>query len=247
MSVAYVRFYAELNDRLPPAKRYVQFSHLFEGPCSVEQVLTREGVPAEEVDLVLVNGESARLSRPLKGGDRLSVYPVFESFDVRSVQNIRADPLRKPRFVLDVHLGKLSSLMRMLGLDVLYSNAYTDEEILTISHDEGRVVLSKDRALLQHKNLTRGYRVREKNPRRQIQEVLERFDLHESLAPFTRCLACNTPLGKVAKERVIDRLPPRVRETFEDFWRCTSCKRVFWRGSHYQRMNTVVLHLTRKS
>ncbi|MCK5571954.1 MAG: twitching motility protein PilT, partial [Bacteroidetes bacterium] len=230
MSVAYARFYAELNDRLPPAKRYVQFSHSFDDPCSVEQLLTREGVLVDEVDLVLVNGESARLSRVLKDGDRLSVYPVFESFDVRSVQNIRADPLRKPRFVLDVHLGKLASLMRMLGLDALYSNAYTDEEILAISRDEERAVLSRDRALLQHESLTRGYRVREKDPRRQVLEVLERFDLRESLAPLTRCLVCNTPLGKVAKEEVIDRLPPRVRETFEDFWQCMSCKRVFWRG-----------------
>jgi len=247
MPVAYARFYAELNDHLPAPKQYVRFARAFEDPCSVLQFIAGEGIPSGEVDLVLLNGVSADLPSVLHDGDQVSVYPVFETFDISTLQRIRSRPLRRPRFVLDVHLGKLSSLMRMLGIDTLYSNAYTDEEILTISQAEGRVVLSKDRGLLRHEALTRGFHVREKDPRLQIREVLERFDLRECVAPFTRCMRCNTLLEQVTREEVVEQLPPRVRETFRDFWRCATCARIFWRGSHYERMKALVLHLTCKT
>ena len=247
MPVAYTRFYAELNDYLPAPKRYVRFPRDFDHPCTVREFIRGEGIPPAEVDLVLVNGLSTDLSQLVTNGDHVSVYPVFETFYIGALQRIRSRPLRRPRFVLDVHLGKLSSLMRMLGIDTLYSNSYTDEEILAISLDQGRTVLSKDRGLLRDETLTRGYHVREKHPQLQIREVVERFDLRESVAPFTRCLRCNTLLESVPKDEIVAQLPPRVRETFVDFWRCATCARLFWQGSHYERMTAFILHLTRRT
>jgi uncharacterized protein with PIN domain len=247
MPVAHARFYAELNDHLPAPCRHVQFPCVFDHPCSLREFIAGEGVPSDEVDLVLVNGVSADLSRLVRDGDRVSVYPVFETFEIGTLQKIRDRPLRRPRFVLDVHLGKLSSLMRMLGIDTLYSNSYTDEEIVAISLDQGRAVLSKDRGLLHHEALTRRYHVREKNPRLQLREVVDRFDLRESVAPFTRCMRCNTLLEKVPREEILERLPPRVRENHTEFWQCATCTRVFWQGTHYERMKAFVLHLTRKT
>jgi len=247
MPVAYTRFYAELNDYLSAPMRYVRYPLVFDPPSTVREFIGGEGVPPAEVDLVLINGLSAGFSQLVIDGDHVSVYPVFETFDIGTLQKIRSRPLRRPRFVLDVHLGKLSSLLRMLGIDTLYSNSYTDEEILAISLDQGRTVLSKDRGLLRHETLTRGYHVREKQPRLQIREVMEWFDLRECVAPFTRCLRCNTPLERVPKDEIDTQLPPRVRETFVDFWRCATCARLFWQGSHYERMRAFVLHLTRKT
>jgi len=200
-------------------------------------------LPEEEIDLLLVNGESVPLEQELPDGCMVSVYPVFESFDISSLLRVRQSPLRQPRFVLDVHLGKLASRLRLLGFDTLYRNDYTDTELLEIACQEGRVLLSKDRRLLQNEKLTRGYHVREKDAQLQTEEVVRRFDLAGMIKPFSRCLCCNTLLEQAAKETVRDRLPPRVKEAYDEFWRCPTCERVYWRGSHVEKMTGFVQRL----
>ncbi len=80
------------------------------------------------------------------------------------------------------------------------------------------------------------YYVRETDPERQVVEVLRRFDLIGALAPFRRCLRCNGLLAPVRKEEVADRLPPKTRQYYDEFQRCQACGRIYWPGSHYQRM-----------
>jgi uncharacterized protein with PIN domain len=70
--------------------------------------------------------------------------------------------------------------------------------------------------------------------------VVERFDLARSAAPFTRCLRCNDPLQAVPKEAVLERLPATTREHYQEFRQCPACARVYWAGSHYQRMQRLV-------
>jgi uncharacterized protein with PIN domain len=188
------------------------------------------------VDLILVNGRSVGFEHQVRDGDRISVYPIFESFDISPVQQVRERPLRAPRFVLDVHLGKLASYLRLLGFDVLYSPAYNDDELMSISLNEQRTLLSKDRQLIQHPSLTHAYLVRQNLPREQAVEVVERFDLYSLIHPFIRCLTCNTLLRRADKDDVAGRLPPRVREAFNEFYLCTFCDRVYWKGSHYEGM-----------
>jgi len=240
MPVACVRLYAELNDVLPPARRYVSFPYAFEGPCSVAQCLASQGVSSSQVDLVLLNGESVGFSAPLLDGARLSVYPVFESFDIGREQRLRPKPLREPRFVLDVHLGKLALHLRMLGFDALYRNNTGDDELAEAAVTGGRVLLSKDRRLLARPEITRGYAVRQKEPRLQLVEVVERFDLASAMAAFTRCLCCNVVLVPVPEEEIRDSLPPKVRESFHEFRRCRDCGRIYWKGSHYHRMTALI-------
>lgn len=231
-----LRFYAELNDHLPPEHRAKAVHLSTEEGVPVGRAIESAGVPLSEVDLVLVNGRSVSFEHPLHAGDRVSVYPVFESFDISPVQQVRERPLRAPRFVLDVHLGKLASYLRLLGFDVLYSSAYDDDELMSISLHERRALLSKDRRLIQHPSLTHAYLVRESQPRDQAVEIVKRFDLYSLIHPFIRCLACNTLLHRVEKEDVADRLPPRVREAFDEFYLCAYCDRVYWKGSHYLGM-----------
>jgi uncharacterized protein with PIN domain len=236
MPVAYVRVYAELNELLPPGIRYSSFPHIVEDPCSVAQCLESCGVPRSLVDLVLLNGESAGFAAPIREGDRLSVYPVFESFDIAREQRLRPKPLRMPRFVLDVHLGKLAVHLRMLGFDAIYRNDFGDDELSGAAAAEGRVLLSKDRRLLARPEVLRGYAVREKEPRLQLAEVGHRFDLCSCISPFTRCFRCNVVLESVGKDEVLNSLPPKVRQSFDEFRRCPDCGRIYWKGSHYQRM-----------
>jgi uncharacterized protein with PIN domain len=240
MNCSELRFYAELNDFLPPERRFASFACRFQVSGSVKDLIEAAGVPHTEVDLILANGESVDFSYLVRDGDRIAVYPVFESIDITPALRVRPRPLRQVRFVLDAHLGRLASYLRMLGFDALYRNDYRDEELVELSGRESRILLTRDRNLLKHRVIQYGYAVRETNPRRQAREVLERFDVFGSVAPFTRCLRCNDLLAEALKEAISDRLPPSTREHYEEFRLCRGCGRLYWAGSHYRRMERLI-------
>jgi uncharacterized protein len=240
-----IRFYAELNVHLPPGHRGGTFTLTVGDATLAGKLIESTGVPLSDVDLILVNGGSVSFEHEVHDGDRVAVYPVFESFDISPVLRVRGQPLRIPRFVLDVHLGKLASYLRLLGFDALYSTVYNDDELMNISLHEKRTLLSKDKALVEHPSLTHAYLVRANQGREQAVEIVERFDLHSLVHPFIRCLACNTLLRRAEKEDVAGRLPPKVREAFNEFFLCTYCNRVYWKGSHYEGMKAWIEQLRR--
>lgn len=233
---AWFRFYAELNDHLPVESRHQTLEKEFLVSGSVKDMIESLGVPHPEVELVLINGESADFSRTVRDGDRVSIYPVFESIDVRSELRVRPQPLRDLKFVLDVHLGRLAAYLRMLGFDTDYCNRASDPELVRIAAEQQRILLTRDRGLLLHSAVTRGYWLRQTDSRRQAAEVIHRFDLAGWVRPFTRCMACNGVLRPVSRDAVLERIPPRVAESQDRFLRCPDCDRVYWPGSHYRRM-----------
>ncbi|MFC1491933.1 Mut7-C RNAse domain-containing protein [Nitrospinota bacterium] len=241
-----IRVYEELNNYLPPDRRKVAFSATFDPETSMKEIVDTLGIPLSEVDLILANGDSVDLSHRPRDGNRISLYPVFESIDVSPLVKVRARPLRRIRFVLDVHLGRLATYLRMLGFDTLYRNDYEDEELVRLSVDEGRVLLTQDRGLLRRKEVVRGCLVREPNPRRQLENILARFDLHESIDPFGRCLRCNTLLKPAAKEEVRDHLPPETQKQYDEFWVCSGCGRIYWKGKHYEHMQRFIEEVSRR-
>jgi hypothetical protein len=244
MSIAYFRFYAELNDFLPPNRRQHEFDAPLDGSPAVKHVIESLGAPHPEVDLILVNGQAVDFNYHLRDGDRVSVYPVFESFDITPLNRLRPHPLRQPRFVLDGHLGRLATSLRLLGFDTLYDNDAEDEKLARLASDEKRILLTRDRGLLKRRLVTRGYCVRQDNPRCQIVEIIERFDLRNAAAPFTRCLRCNGLLEAVNKAEVFDQLQPDTRRFYDEFHHCTTCGQVYWKGSHYQRMLRLLKELS---
>lgn len=233
---ASVRFYAELNDHVAPGQRYRAVEREFFVPASVKDTIESFGVPHTEVELVVVNGESSDFSRLVQDGDRIAVYPVFEALDITTELRVRDLVLRETKFVLDVHLGRLAAYLRMLGFDAAYRNCASDPELVQVSVEQKRILLTRDRGLLKHSAVTHGYWLRETDSRRQAAEVVRRFDLMGSLRPFTRCMACNQPLYGAAMAEIHDRVPPRIAERRQEFRECRGCRRVYWQGSHYQRM-----------
>lgn len=233
---ASIRFYAELNDHLPPKLRYRTLETRFFVPGTAKDMIESLGVPHTEVELILINGESAGFDRLVRDGDRLAVYPMFESVDITPELRVRERPLRDPRFVLDVHLGKLAAYLRMLGFDCEYKNCAADPELVDIASRERRILLTRDRGLLKRSAVTRGYWLRETDGRRQAAEIVGRFDLARSFRPFTRCMACNGLLRAVSKSEVAALLPPRTAELYDEFLQCPGCGRVYWKGSHHRRM-----------
>ncbi len=237
---AHFRFYEELNDFLPPSKKKTIFPYEFEGNPSVKDAVEAIGVPHAEIDLILVNSKSVTFSYHLRDGDIISVYPVFESLDISPVTHLREKPLREPKFILDVHLGKLAKYLRMLGIDSLYENTYDDFEIVEIARAQKRTILTRDVTLLKMKAVTHGYWIRSCYPKEQAAEVVCRFDLHSNIRPFYRCLECNGIIGKTTRESVMDTLLPKTKRHYDEFFQCTSCKKVYWKGSHYHRMKQFI-------
>jgi uncharacterized protein with PIN domain/sulfur carrier protein ThiS len=234
------RFYEELNDFLPEKRRKRAFPVHFQGGDTVKALIESLGVPHTEVDLVLVNGQSVSFEKKVREGDRISVYPVFESLEIGSLTKVRPQPLRRSRFVLDVHLGRLAKLLRMLGFDSLYSNSYSDDTLARIARDQGRIILTRDRELLKRSIISHGYCLRSDQPLEQLVEVLKRFDLQERIVPFSRCLRCNSLLQSVDPQDLPDSVPAYVARTYRRFSACPDCGRVFWRGSHWQHMKGVL-------
>ncbi|MCD4696611.1 MAG: Mut7-C RNAse domain-containing protein, partial [Bacteroidales bacterium] len=143
---------------------------------------------------------------------------------------------RKTKFILDVHLGKLARYLRMLGFDTLYENNYPDPQIIDIAKKEKRIILTRDVGILKNSAVTHGYWVRSQNPREQLREVITRFDLSVNIKPLFRCMECNGIIEKVDKKEIIDQLKPKTKKYFNEFFRCTQCKKVYWEGSHYKKM-----------
>ncbi len=230
------RFYEELNDFLPAVRKKLSFPYIFSGNQSVKDAIESIGVPHIDVDLILVNGSPVDFSYKLSEGDNISVYPCFESLDIRGVSPLRPEPLRETRFLPDVHLGKLTKLLRLCGFDTLFDKDYSDREIIKISLSERRIILTRDRGLLKNKNVTHGYWIRSDKSDIQLEEVIKRFDLKNSVDTFSRCLECNSVLDTVVKEDVRDRLQPNTLLYYDRFKLCTGCNRLYWEGSHYERM-----------
>jgi uncharacterized protein len=226
------RFYAELNDFLAPNRRFRTFTADFAFGATVKDAVEALGVPHAEVDVILANDESVDFSYRMNDGDRISVYPVFESFDISSVTRLRPTPLRHTRFVVDANLGQLARYLRLLGFDAEYSQRLADWELVDISVAERRVLLTRDVGVLKHGALTHGYFVRARDARTQVVEVLARFDLFGSLAPLSRCAKCNGMLESIDKNQIAHRLKPSTRTHYDDFWVCKRCDTVYWRGAH---------------
>jgi uncharacterized protein len=235
-----VRLYAELNDFLPRESRGLTLRRPVRPHQTVKDVLEATGVPHTEVDLIVVNGEARDFGHRPASGDRIAAYPIFESLDIGSTARLRPVPLRDTRFVVDVNLGRLARLLRLLGLDVWWTSDADDETLVDVSLAERRILLTRDRGLLKRRVVTHGAFVHSDDPQAQTLEVIRRLDLGARLAPLTRCMRCNGELVAVSKEEVIDRLEPMTRRYYSDFVRCANCGRIYWAGSHHAKLLRLV-------
>ncbi|OBJ23458.1 hypothetical protein A5659_14675 [Mycobacterium sp. 1165196.3] len=241
-----VRAYAELNDFVAAPLRGHTVRRPFKPHQSVKDVLEAMGIPHTEVDLILVNDAARGFDYRPVSGDRVAAYPVFEALDIGPTGRLRPVPLRDPRFVVDVNLGRLAWLLRLFGFDVWWSNDADDQTLAEISGAQRRILLTRDRGLLKRRAVTHGLFVRSDDPEEQAVAVLRRLDLERRLAPLSRCVRCNGMLAPVAKEDVIDELEPLTREHYDDFSRCTQCGRIYWAGSHHAKLVALVERLRRR-
>jgi len=234
MKAARFAFATELEPLLHREQRGQLVEVHFQGAQSAKHLIESLGIPHTEIGSLVTNGESTGQGYIVQNGDRIEVRPVAPVSNGTS----------EPRFVLDGHLGRLASHLRMLGLDCLYDNAYEDEELVRTSLAEGRILLTRDRLLLMHKVITQGYLVRSLDPSEQLEEVVRRYGLVKWVRPFERCMKCNHLLETVSKESVLEKLEPLTKKYYDEFKHCPNCGQVYWKGSHYEQMLTVIENIT---
>jgi hypothetical protein len=228
------RFYGSLNDFLPRSKRNNWIELTFNNLPSVKDSIEAIGIPHVEVDVILSNNCPVHFRYIVQPNDHLEVYPIKDHWPGGySLADIHAF---NHKFVLDVHLGRLARELRLLGFDCIYDNQYSDPAIVQIVVQENRALLTRDIGLLKHKVLKYGYWLRSQDPKKQLMEVINYFDLSKLFKPFTRCIACNGMIEPVEKQFIIKKLPSGTINYYNEFYQCNNCKRVYWKGSHYERL-----------
>jgi uncharacterized protein with PIN domain len=201
---------------------------------SVKDVIESCAVPHPEVGSILVDGQPVNFAHVVEKDAMVDVYPVQSLPTQFEKHQLQIHCIK--RFVVDGHLGKLARNLRLLGFDVAYDQQAQDRQLLGVMESEDRALLTRDRRLLMHAIVKAGYCPRSQNSDEQTIEVIRRFDLFDSIAPFTRCLRCNAPLQEVAKADVIEKLEPLTKIYYERFRRCTGCGQIYWAGSHFSKL-----------
>jgi uncharacterized protein with PIN domain len=140
------------------------------------------------------------------------------------------------RFVTDAMLGKLTKWLRVMGIDVIYDPDTTDARLLHCAEPGGRILLTRDRRLMRRRGPARLLYIESDYYHEQVRQVVEAFNLAERIQVFTRCIRCNVPLRTIAKQVVVERVPPYVYATQTIFKHCAACDRLYWGGTHRDNM-----------
>lgn len=213
---------------------------------SVKDAIEALGPPHTEVGAIEIDGPAVGFGHLLEPGRRIDVRPVPAPFDVLRPSALRPDPLLRISFLVDANVGRLAGLLRALGFDAVHDQSLGDAALAELAAREGRILLSRDRLLLRRSIVAYGRLVRSHDPETQLREVLRFFGLRPPFATFTRCLRCNAPLQTVSKAEIMHRLLPLTKLHYTDFRRCPRCDRIYWAGSHHERMHERVERICRE-
>lgn len=230
-------FHNELNDFLSKKDKNKKLEHAFYNSPIVKDSIESLGVPHPEVAHIKANGNFVTFDYRVNNDDNIEVFPYFCILDVESIVPIKPAEIK---FMLDVHLGGLAKYLRMAGIDTLYNNEdWGDKYIAETGGKENRIVLSRDIGLLKRSSVTYGYFVRNKDSYEQFKEISERYKLKEVFKPFSRCIRCNGEIAAVEKSKIIGQLEEGTKRDYDEFWQCKSCQQVYWKGSHYEKMEAL--------
>jgi len=235
-------FHSSFNELLSTERKGGEFIYQFNGEPSIKHLVEAVRIPHTEIGKIFVNGQEVNLSYLAQDGDKISVYALISNRQYHEQDSDKFN-YNDARFILDNHLGKLTTYLRMLGFDSRYCNDFQDEELAEIAGNEGRVLLTRDRGLLMRRSIEYGYLLRSMDARKQVTEVLQQYELFNQIRPFERCLRCNGHLQHIEKGTILDRLEPLTKKYYNEFCICQDCNRIYWKGSHYERMQEFISHL----
>ncbi|GJL76513.1 Mut7-C RNAse domain-containing protein [Nitrosomonas sp.] len=250
MKQARLHFYAELKDFVAPSASAQNkiIVHNFKRRASIKDVIESYNVPHPEIDLIIVNGVSVDFSYIVQNDDDIHVHPanaLIKPISIAPLRHLSPRLSGEPRFIVDVNLGRLARYLRLLGFDSLYRNNFDDKTIAEISGKTQRIVLTRDRKLLQRKIIDYGYFVRAETPKIQVREVLAKFNIYRFFKPLTRCTSCNGDLKQTEKQNITHRLKPMTKKHYAEFSICSDCNQIYWQGSHSARVARLIRDLSK--
>jgi uncharacterized protein with PIN domain len=193
--------------------------------------------------LIFEGDRSVDFTHHITQGDVIRIYPYNIEPQIFPIIHLTPKNLEVPRFILDTHLGKLASYLRMLGFDTTYQNNLVDARLAEISFREDRIVLSRDLGLLKRKIIKRGYYVRSTVPRQQLIEIINRYQLVDKIIPLKRCIQCNGNIEPIPKVSINMFVSEKTLRYYDEFFICSGCKQIYWKGSHYHHMQEFIKHL----
>lgn len=232
----FLKFDPSLNFFLSEERRDLQFEYELNRRASVKDIIESLGIPHTEIGQILFEGQLVDFFFIPVSSGALHVTGILMPFNVLKPSYLRPEAFDEIRFVADVNVIRLGRLLILLGFDVIYSSKYSDSEIADIAQAQNRIVLTRDTELLKRKKIVYARRVRADLPYDQLVEVVSFFGLKRTVSFFSRCTGCNVSLEPVGKEKVLDLLEPRTEKYFNTFFQCPHCRKVFWKGSHYDNI-----------
>jgi hypothetical protein len=145
------------------------------------------------------------------------------------------------KFIVDSNVGRLARWLRIVGFDTMFINDLDDNRLVRLALSEGRVLLTKDTQILKRRVATTGrlkvILIESEEVKAQLRQVVKALNLGDKIKPFTLCLECNQPLVLSEKEDVKELVPPYIFQAQTQYMQCPACQRVYWRGTHWQRMS----------
>jgi len=208
--------------------------------ASIKDVIESFGLPHTEVGSIIQQGREVGFSHIVDEGCSYEVGPVSQPWDVSAPSVLRPVPLPTVTFIVDVNVGRLARYLRAAGFDTLYDHGWNDRYIASVVRGEKRILLTRDMRLLMRNQVVFGRYVRAADPVAQFHEVVGLFGLEKRMDPFSRCLECNSLLQPVAREKVLHRLEPLTKKYYRSFSRCARCDRIYWPGSHVEKMRRLL-------
>lgn len=204
--------------------------------ASIKDAIEAFGPPHTDIGALVCDGRPIDFSWPVAAGQHFDIFPVVPPWDVTRPTLLRPNPLPTLGFLVDSTGGRLARYLRMAGFDTLYDPAWHDQDILQAMAQEPRLLLSRNLDLLKRKAIEFGRAIRAHRPTEQLREVLHLFGIEQPPHPFTRCLDCNGLLEPIPKAAILHRLEPLTQRYFDTFHCCRRCDKLYWPGSHVDRM-----------
>lgn len=209
--------------------------------ASIKDIIEALHIPHTEIHSIVRQGREIPFTHIPKGGEQFRLHAFAAGIDFMRPTLLRPKPLRKMVFMVDINVGKLARLLRMAGIDTWYDPDLEEEALAAQAATSNRILLTRNRDLLQRKIITWGHLVRAEHPEQQLAEVIALYDPGQAeISPFSRCLECNTSLQPVEKSTILHRLEPLTIKYYQVFHRCPDCERIYWRGSHHNRMRQLL-------
>ncbi|MDZ7761906.1 MAG: Mut7-C RNAse domain-containing protein [Desulfovermiculus sp.] len=236
MASCTLHFHGQLPELLTTSCQNGAVHYVLTRRASIKDIVESLGPPHTEIGGISVHNQTADFNLIPQPGQDIHIHPLQPPVNPCLPSLLRPQPLPGMRFIVDVNVGKLARLLRILGLDAAFHWSWRDGHIAQMAELEERLVLSRDHGLLKRKQVQWGHLIRAQTPKEQLLEVISFFGLKPPFALFSRCLACNTPLQPVKKKDIEHRLKPKTKRYYQRFHLCPDCGRIYWQGSHHQHM-----------